>query len=394
MNLPRILFVNHSSVLGGGELSLFDLINSYNQRTTKEDTVKNQASQVLLFSEGPFQEKLKTAGINVKTLSVSSATLNVKAFSKLDALKAIPGLWTISNQIANISQDFQLIHANSQKAFIAAALAKLQGAPPLVWHLRDILTASHFSPLNRHIAIFLANRFATKVIVNSKATGEAFIAAGGKPELIEVVYNGFQAEPFSKVTSAEITAIRQELAIGESPIVGIFSRLSYWKGQHILLEAVRQLPGVHVLLVGDALFGENEYKEKLQALSQTPELKNRVHWLGFRHDIPVLMKTCDIIVHASTEPEPFGRVIIEGQLAKKPVIAAAAGGAIELIENKITGFLVSPGDITGLVNVLKTVLNNPTESNQIAEQGYLHAKSYFTLSATVNNFIQVINNIL
>jgi len=94
--------------------------------------------------------------------------------------------------------------------------------------------------------------------------------------------------------------------------VGVFSRLSYWKGQHVLLEAMRELPGVHALLAGEALFGETEYIAQLKALVSLPELAGRIHWLGFRSDVPALMATCNIVVHTSTEPEPFGR-IVEGQ---------------------------------------------------------------------------------
>ena len=82
-----------------------------------------------------------------------------------------------------------------------------------------------------------------------------------------------------------------------------------------------------LLLVGDALFGEYEYLEQLHHQVKRLGLGDRVHFLGFRSDIPQLMSLCDLIAHTSTAPEPFGRVIVEGMLCGKPVVAAAAATA-------------------------------------------------------------------
>ena len=171
------------------------------------------------------------------------------------------------------------------------------GGPPVVWHLRDIITAGHFSRLNRWLAISLANAQATKVFVNSKATGDAFIAAGGNADLVKLVYDGVSKKPFEHIQQEQSDAIRAEINISsEIPLVGCFSRLSYWKGQHVLLEAIREIPGVHAMLVGNALFGEEAYVNRLKTLAASPELSGRIHWMGFRDNIPVLMSACNIIV--------------------------------------------------------------------------------------------------
>ncbi|MEO1147439.1 MAG: glycosyltransferase family 4 protein, partial [Cyanobacteria bacterium J06638_22] len=272
----RILFVNHAVVLSGAELSLLDLAVAY------RDT-----SRVLLFDHGPLGDRLEADGVDVKVILASSALLSVRASSKLSALAAFPALWSMAQQIRQQSQGFDLIHANSQKAFVAAAIARWMGAPPVVWHLRDIITASHFSRLNRRLAVTLANTQASQVIVNSKATGAAFVDAGGKPERVRLVYNGMSVQRFEDIPPEQTQAIRTEIGIdAETPLVGSFSRLSYWKGQHVLLEALRELPGVHALIGGKALFGEDVYVNQLKALADSPELAGRVLWVGFRSDIP------------------------------------------------------------------------------------------------------------
>ena len=375
----KILFVDHTAVMGGAELCLQDLAIAY-----------SETSKVLLFRDGPLGDSLKGAGVEVSFTSASQGMLDLRTSGGLNALKTIPELWNLAETIATEAKGYDLILANSQKAFITAALATLRGSPPVCWYLHDILTAKHFSQINRQVAVLMANQFATKVLVNSEATGKAFVAAGGKEKLLSIVYNGFESQKFDEVAESDVKAIRSELGIGEAILVGLFSRLSYWKGQHILLSAIKELPEVNVILVGEALFGEQEYVSEIKALAAAPELKGRVHWLGFRNDIPTLMKACDIVVHTSTEPEPFGRVIVEGQLAQKPVIASAAGGALELIEHGVNGYLFPPKDVTGLKECLVNLISDRSLANQIAENGYISAKTNFSLETILKSFSQAI----
>lgn len=379
MKSHRILFVNHAAVLGGGEISLLDLATAY--RTN---------SEVLLFCDGPFREQLEKAGVKVKILPAPKAILSVRTSSQIEALQSIPNLFWMAFQLLKAAKGFDVIHANSQKAFIIAALARFMGSPPVLWHLRDILTAGHFSKLNRRIAVNLANQFASRVLVNSQATANAFITSGGSSQLVNVLYNGFSIEHFYPIKPEKSKQIRDELGIGNAPLVGMFSRLSYWKGQHILLEALRELPEVHAIFVGKALFEEGDYVSKLNSLAAAPELVGRIHWLGFRHDVPILMKACNIIVHASTEPEPFGRVIIEGMLAEKPVIASASGGAVELIQDGITGCLIPPDNSAILAMTIRQLLNKPAMTDALAKQGFAYAKANFSLEKHLKNFEQVL----
>ncbi|NJR45516.1 MAG: glycosyltransferase family 4 protein [Hyellaceae cyanobacterium CSU_1_1] len=381
MKQHRILFVDHTAVMGGAELSLFDLATAY------ADT-----SKVLLFQDGILRQRLEQAGVEVKIAPVSNTMLNLRTSGGLSSLATIPELWSIAGYIAREAKGYDLILANSQKAFITTALASLRGSPVIVWHLRDILTAKHFSQVNRLVAVLLANQFAAKVLVNSQATGQAFVAAGGKEKLTRVVYNGFDPQKFDLVNFDDVKKIRDQLGIGNTFLVGLFSRFSYWKGQHVLLEAIKHLPKVHVLLVGTALFGEQEYVAELKTLAEIPELKGRVHWLGFRDDIPILMKACNIIAHTSTEPEPFGRVIVEGQLAQKPVIASAAGGALELIKDGVNGYLYPPGDAIALSKLIEKLIEDPSLAKTLGQQGYANAKQNFSLETILASFEQALSD--
>lgn len=375
MNKKSILFVSYTAVLGGGELCLLDFAHAY------RDT-----SQVVLLTDGNLKKRLEDLDVKVEVLQASRSLANVKVSSGLASLKSIGDLWRLGRQIAQKSQDFDLIHANNQKGFVVSAIARLFGGAPVVWHLHDILTANIFSTTNRFVAVTLANWFATRVIVNSQATADAFIAAGGNSRLLRTVYNGFDVAKFDQINDNQ-RSLRESLNIPrDRPLVGMFSRLSYWKGQHILLEAASKLPNLHVLLVGEALFGEAEYRERLVNLAMQDSLKGRVHWLGFREDIPALMKACDAIAHCSTAPEPFGRVIVEAQLAKRPAIATIGGGTNEIIENGVTGLLIPPNDPALLAEAIKQILGDRAATQKIVETAYMQAQIKFSIPSVCQTF--------
>jgi glycosyltransferase involved in cell wall biosynthesis len=172
--------------------------------------------------------------------------------------------------------------------------------------------------------------------------------------------------------------LQQELELEGKFVVGHFSRLAPWKGQHILIEALAQCPPqVTAILVGDALFGEQDYVQQLHQQIATLGLENRVKFLGFRSDIPQLMAACNLVAHTSTAPEPFGRVIVEAMLCQTPVVAAKAGGAMELIEHGVNGFLTTPGEPQELAKVINTCLQETeitatmaTHARNIASQRF------------------------
>jgi glycosyltransferase involved in cell wall biosynthesis len=195
-----------------------------------------------------------------------------------------------------------------------------------------------------------------------------------------VVHDGIDPRPFDTITPEAIVSLRKEIGLESNSMIGIFGRLSPWKGQHILLEAISVIPGMHAVLIGDALFGESAYAEGLKVRASQPDIAGRVHFLGFRRDIPALMQAMDIIVHASTSPEPFGLVIVEGMLARKPVIATRAGGAIEIIQEGESGVLVTPGSIFELRAALERLLADPHMTERLSRDGRRRAE-VFSLDA-------------
>ena len=185
-----ILYIDQTGQLGGGELSLLDWLS-----------VSAEGARVVLFEDGPFRPRLEELGIPVRS--------PIPAFSKRNSarIKPVPDRLPAagiggSAQTPRQSGASMLTSSTRipKKAFLLAAIAKQPGQP-LIWHLRDILSAEHFHPILRKIAVTAGNRFATSIIVNSQATAEAFIAAGGNAAKIRVVPDGVSAEALRRCTA-------------------------------------------------------------------------------------------------------------------------------------------------------------------------------------------------
>jgi len=120
---------------------------------------------------------------------------------------------------------------------------------------------------------------------------------------------------------------------------------------------------------------------------------DRVHFLGFREDIPRLMRLTDVVVHTSVAPEPFGRVILEGMLSRRPVVAARAGGTMELAEDGAGGVLVPPGDAKALAGALGSLLADIPRARAMAEAGYDRALTHFSLQSMLEGVAQQVQEV-
>ncbi len=369
----KILFLDQTAELGGGELSLF-----------AEVTHLPHTPSVLLFEDGPFRRMLEQGNIPVEVIGASGTALTVRREAGgLAILKSLPAVIGLVRQVAARARLNDVIYANSQKAFVVGALASALTGRPLVWRLRDVLDASHFSPTLRRIAVIIANWKAKRVIVNSIATGKAFAAVGGNADKISVAYPGIDEAPFIAVSLEAIETLRAEIAPPNATLIGVFGRLSAWKGQAVFLDAIAKLPDVVGVIVGAALFGEEAYADDLYGQAKALGIAHRVRFLGFRSDIPALMCAMDVVVHSSIAPEPFGRVVVEGMLSGNPVVASAAGGVLEIIDHGKTGWLFEPGNADALAETLELVLQNRALTEKVAGAGQVHARATFTVQATV-----------
>lgn len=384
---PAALFVDQTAKLGGAELCLKDIV-----------LVRGvDGDHVVLLEEGPLAEILRRQGQRVSVYPLGQAGGSVRKASGLwIKLAAAWGVAKAACRVAKLARQTDVLYANTAKSLVVSSIAGALARRPVVYHLHDILSAEHFSRSNLRLLSTLAKRMTTHVIANSDATADALVALGGKRDKITVVYNGIDPYPFERALRAapiHRARVRGEMGVCEQPVIGLFGRLAPWKGQHLAIETLSRLPcETHLMIVGDALFGETNYSDGLRKQVEKAGLSSRVHFLGFRDNIAELMQACDLVLHCSTAPEPFGRVIVEAMLSRRPVIASNAGGAAEIVLDGQTGFLVAPADVTQLSDRLHAVLEmGAGRLEEIVQSAFLDAKARFELQARVDDVTSVIN---
>ena len=166
-----------------------------------------------------------------------------------------------------------------------------------------------------------------------------------------VIFRGINIDYFdaSTVTDMEEDKLLNQWGLDrDKKLVIMPGRLSNWKGQEIFIEAINlvnrdlgYLPFYSVILGSDQ--GRDVYKKKLVRLVEQHRLTNNLKFVNNCKDMAIAYKISDIVVSASTEPEAFGRVSVEAQSMKKPIIASNIGGSKETIIDNKTGFLFESG---------------------------------------------------
>lgn len=380
----RILFIDQSGQPGGAELCLADIAAHFRSR-----------SRVLLLSPGPFEDRLRAGGVEVSLLEAPQRLAAIgKGAGIGDYLAALPALAGFLRQLRKEIRESDAVYLNTAKAVLYGVAAGIGLGRPSVFHLHDLLTLDHFSRLNIRLIIQAANR-TSGVIANSRATAAAFRAAGGRVP-VHVIPNGFDPQRFAPLPEEEILAARREFSAGASPVAAVFGRIARWKGQDLLLRAAAQIPDLKVWIVGAAFFtgDDHAYASELQALAATPELSGRVAFLGQREDVPRLMQAADVIVHTSVAPEPFGRVVAEGMLSRRPVVASRSGGPLEMIRDGETGWLFPPGDAAGLAGALQQVLALPDRGARTGGLASEEARKQYSLSTVLGQTDRVLSELL
>jgi glycosyltransferase involved in cell wall biosynthesis/GT2 family glycosyltransferase len=360
----RIAFVDHCAQLSGGELALSRLIQA----------MPDVGIRVILGEHGPLEEKLRSSGASVEVLELDGAMRNTRRsevrFGRLQLRKveaAVRDIATLRKRLREI--DVDLVHTNSLKAAVYGGIAARLAGVPVVWHIRDRI-ASDYLPTEATVIVRLLGRWIPNAVVfNSQETRRASKIKGSSTVIPSpVIYDG--------VERVETTA---RMAPGKMIRVAMVGRLAPWKGQDVFLRAFAEafpIGGAEAVVAGSAMFGEDDYAVSLIKLADHLGIGDRVSFSGFVDDVPRLLQDVDLLVHASVIPEPFGQVVVEGMAAGLPVIAAAAGGPAEIIENGINGVLTEPGDVAALSEALQRLANNPADCARLGSAARRRAQDF------------------
>jgi glycosyltransferase involved in cell wall biosynthesis len=358
----RVLFVDSQDELGGAGFALLTMLEHLN---------RSEVAPVYVSLAGDKPEVWP----RIQALDIPAFHISAGRFRRLD--RSARAMYALRRLIRR--EQIDVVLANSGHPLLYARPAALATRHPCVWWVHGYVPGqAGEEPIAR------AQRFlsADALFANSEYTAQELAKDFPIAPPIRVVRYGINLEQFSPNQRAG-AQMRREAGIppGE-PVIGIFGRLQRWKGQHVFLRAAALLAGRGVRLAavvaGGTLHGiEPEYAEDLKRLAETGQLTGRVHFLGNISNPQDWMNACDVVVHASIEPEPWGLVVAEAMACGRAVIASSAGGPLEMIEHKHTGWLVEPGDEVALAAWLEILLSNPTLRAELGAAAREHAVQAF-----------------
>jgi glycosyltransferase involved in cell wall biosynthesis len=178
---------------------------------------------------------------------------------------------------------------------------------------------------------------------------------------IRVIPRGVDPMVFNPdaISPERIARMAQTLRVPDGMLAVVMpGRLTAWKGQAVLLRAIARLSrrDVCCVLVGSDQ-GRVNYTKELEKIGELLGIGDRVRILGEVEDIPAALMLSDVVVHASTQPEAFGRVVIEAQAMGRPVIATNLGGPAETVVHGVSGWLTAPGDVESLARALEEAMS-------------------------------------
>ena len=348
----RILYLNPCGQMGGAETSLRELLASIRAAAPEWELL------LALGEDGPLSSRARELGVRVIVMPFppALAQLGDAKRSRLatcwSLLKAAGATALYARRLAAIirSTEPDIVHTNGFKMHLLGAWI-CSRKTRLVWHIHDYVSTR---PLMSRLLRRHAGRCAT-AIVNSES-----VAADLKtltPDLkITTIYNAVDLERFAPTGGeVDLDAIAGLSGAAAGTVrVGLVGTFARWKGHEIFLRALSTLSPdapIRGYVIGGPIYQTDGSQWSLQELRQEAArlgLGGRVGFTGFLDDTAAAMRSLDIVVHASTQAEPFGMVIIEGMACGRPVIASQCGGAAEIFEDGKEAVGHPPGDAGAL----------------------------------------------
>ncbi len=398
----KIVYLNPSGQLGGAEVSLLDMLASLR-------AARAEWSLSLVISEdGPLRARAEALGVQTIVLAfprslarLGDASLGGTAGNSRrrlalygELLAAAPAVALYVRRLRRLLRQLapNIIHTNGLKMHLLGVRANAERVP-VVWHMHDYLSLRPVMArlLRRHA------KHCAAAIANSRSVAADIQKVCGESLKVRAVYNGIDVERFSPVGAKSDLDSLAGLAPAppETVRVGILATLARWKGHQTFLQALALLPPalpIRAYVMSGALYrtnGSQHSLEELKRLASRLGLTNRVGFTGFLSEPAEAMRALDIVVHASTQPEPFGLVIAEGMACGRAVIVSEAGGAAELIEAEINALGHSPGDAAQLAECITLLAKDRQLRTRLGLAGRATAERRFDRARLATELIPI-----
>jgi L-malate glycosyltransferase len=368
----RVLYVNHTAEVSGGERSLLILLGA----------LPDSVTPLVASPRGRLQAAVEDLGIPTTTIAGTAGSLRLHP---VHTPRTLAELSVAALQVRRAARRHRadLVHANSIRGGIVLGLARLSATATVV-HVRDCLPPG---PLTTATMRLIAAT-ATTVVANSSYTARSVWAAAPRAR-VEVVHNPVDLARWDPARIDRAQARARLGTAGERELLlGVVAQLSPWKGQDTAIDALALLceEGVdaHLLLIGSAKFVarstrfDNEgYVARLRARVAQAGLQDRVSWLGEREDVPELVRALDILMLPSEE-EPFGRALIEAMALGVPVLATNVGGPAEIVEDGREGYLLAPRQPAAWAQAVRRIADSADRGREMGLAGRRRVQLEFT----------------
>jgi glycosyltransferase involved in cell wall biosynthesis len=308
---------------------------------------------------------------------------------------------TIRKNIARLgevirAQGVHLVHARSRAPAWSAWYAAREARVPFVTTFHGTYNVENRFKRWYNAIMTRGHR----VIAISEFIGRHVVGTYGiSPSLVRVIPRGIDVVNFDtqRVSAERVMQLARAWRLPDGvPIVMLPGRLTRWKGQTVLIEALARLGrrDLCCLLVGSDQ-GRSDYRAEIEQLVKAHGLDGVVRAVDHCRDMPAAFKLADVVVSASTDPEAFGRVVAEASAMGRPVIASDHGGAREIVLPGETGWLVPPGDADALAAALDEALSlDESQRMALAETANAYIRERFSREQMCASTLAVYEEVL
>ena len=374
----NILILHGSSDLYGASKILITTIRVF----------KKNGHQILvvLSEDGPLVKAILELGVEVKFIKLGILRRKYKSITgvlnRFFVLRK--AYYSIKHLIKE--RNISLVYSNTTAVLAGAFAAKKMGKPH-VWHVHEIIENPKW--LIKFLG-WLLNRYSNKIIVVSEAVKKSW----GKyvpQEKLQLIYSGIDYLPYLQHSHK----LKEELNIDQDNlIIGMIGRVHYWKGQDYFLQIANELnkrmDGITYVMIGDAFPGYEYLYRQLASIIKEGHLERVVKDLGYRTDVAELLSGFDIFVLPSTLPDPFPTVLLEAMASGIPVVATRQGGALEMIEENITGCIIDLNAPFEASLQIEKLIHNKALRTQLGEAGRKKVMSSYSADAFEKKMLKIL----
>jgi glycosyltransferase involved in cell wall biosynthesis len=387
-----LTFVSVSDQMGGSEVVLRDIVRGL--RRARPDW----GLHVLAPGAGPLLRAIRAEGAVGEVVEMPDrlATFGETAlgrgptlpFRLLHAAVAFPQYRRAMHAVLDrIAPD--IVHTNGFKAHLTAVSGR-RPRRAVVWHVHEYIGRR---PLTRALLRRTAGRCAA-VVANSGSVADDVRAALDRPD-VRVIPNGVDLTRFSpEGPCADLDAL---CALSPAPAgalrVGLVATFARWKGHAVFLQAIAKLAAagapLRAYVVGGPVYdtrGSQHALDELASLARALGIADRVGFAGFVTEPAQALRALDVVVHASTEPEPFGMVVAEAMACGRALVTSASGGAAELVRDGVDALRHPPGDSDRLAACLERLASDPALRRRLGEEARAAAVDRFDARRMADQF--------